>query len=146
MQLQYGALRRADDPRLAKLELLRPKVFAAYVADVLAAGDEELSRAWRSRSAEDVQNDPRFIAHKCGFDTQIILHLGSGPFRAVRPCMTTCWKSDWTRSVPRRVTRNRILTELAASLTVPRLRPWRHRQRQGLRLSAGRQFPVGGRL
>ena len=75
MQLQYGALRRADDPRLAKLELLRPKVFAAYVADVLAAGDEELSRAWRSRSAEDVQNDPRFIAHKCGFDTQIILHI-----------------------------------------------------------------------
>ena len=81
MQLQYGALRRGDDPRLAKLELLRPEVFAAYVADVLAAGDEELSRAWRSRSAEAVQNDPRFIAHKCGFDTQIILRIARGAMK-----------------------------------------------------------------
>jgi hypothetical protein len=75
MELQYGALRGKGDPRLANLELLRPEVFAAYVADVLADGDEELSREWRSRSAQDVQNDPRFIAHKCGFDTQIILHI-----------------------------------------------------------------------
>jgi hypothetical protein len=75
MELQYGALQGKGDPRLANLELLRPEVFAAYVADVLAEGDEGVSRAWRSRSVEDVRHDPRFIAHKCGFDTQMILHM-----------------------------------------------------------------------
>jgi hypothetical protein len=76
MELQYGALREQSDPRLAQLELLGPKVFREYVAGVLERGDApERSQSWRARSAEDVRCDPRFVAHQCGFDSQMILHM-----------------------------------------------------------------------
>ena len=76
MELRYGALREQSDPRLAQLELLEPEVFREYVAGVLASGDYTArSQAWRARSAEDVRCDPRFIAHKCGFDSQMMLHM-----------------------------------------------------------------------
>jgi hypothetical protein len=75
MELRYGALRGQGDPRLANLEFLKPGSFAAYVADVLIRDDRSLSRTWRDRPLEDVQHDPRFIAHTCGFDSQIILHM-----------------------------------------------------------------------
>jgi hypothetical protein len=74
MELQYGALREQPDPRLASLDLLTPEVFAAYIADVLCRDDRSLREAWHARSVEDVRSDPRYIAHKCGFDSQIILH------------------------------------------------------------------------
>ena len=62
-QLQYGALRDTDDPRIAQLELLIPEVFAAW-------------QQWQHGvEIEDVGGDPRFIAHKCGFDSQMILHM-----------------------------------------------------------------------
>lgn len=80
-RLRYGALREPDDPRLTQLELLRPDFFASYVAGVIAKDDVELSRAWRDRPFEDVRNDPRFMAHKCGFDTQIILHIARGAMK-----------------------------------------------------------------
>jgi hypothetical protein len=76
MELQYGALREQSDPRLAQLELLEPEVFREYVAGVLASGDDVArSQAWRERPVEDVRCDPRFIAHKCGFDSQMMLHM-----------------------------------------------------------------------
>jgi Fe-S-cluster formation regulator IscX/YfhJ len=76
MELRYGALREHSDPRLAQLELLEPEIFREYVAGVLASSDDVArSQAWRARSAEDVRCDPRFIAHKCGFDSQMILHM-----------------------------------------------------------------------
>ena len=76
IELQDGALREQSDPRLAQLELMEPDVFRAYVAAVLASSDDVArSQAWRTRSAEDVRSDPRFIAHKCGFDSQMILHM-----------------------------------------------------------------------
>ena len=76
IELQDGALREQSDPRLAQLELMEPDVFRAYVAAVLASSDDVArSQAWRARSAEDVRCDPRFIAHKCGFDSQMILHM-----------------------------------------------------------------------
>ena len=75
MEFRYGPLREQTDPRLARFELLRPEVFSTYVSEVLAKDQPELSEAWRDRPAEDVRHDPRFMAHKCGFDTQIILHI-----------------------------------------------------------------------
>jgi hypothetical protein len=76
MELRYGALREQSDPRLAQLELLEPEIFREYVAEMLARGDDPArSQAWLQRSAEDVRNDPRFVAHKCGFDSQMILHM-----------------------------------------------------------------------
>ena len=76
MELRYGALREQSDPRLAQLELLEPEIFREYVAGMLDQGaDTARSQAWRARSAEDVRCDPRFIAHRCGFDSQMILHM-----------------------------------------------------------------------
>ena len=83
MEFCYGPLRGQNDPRLAQFELLRPEVFAAYVADTLTKGLEDLGQAWRDRPAEDVQLDPRFMAHKCGFDTQIILHIARQAMDAI---------------------------------------------------------------
>ena len=78
MELRYGTLREQSDPRLAQLELLEPEIFREYVAGVLASGDDVArSQAWRARSAEDVRCDPRFMAHRCGFDSQMILHMAS---------------------------------------------------------------------
>jgi hypothetical protein len=76
-ELRYGALRGHDDPRLASLELLNPESFTAYVADLIIRDDRSLSLAWRQRPVEDVLRDPRFIAHKCGFDSQMILYIAS---------------------------------------------------------------------
>ena len=76
MELQYGALREQSDPRLAQLELLEPETFREYVAEILVReGDVARSQAWRERPVEDVRCDPRFIAHRCGFDSQMILHM-----------------------------------------------------------------------
>ena len=76
MELRYGALREQSDPRLAQLELLEPEIFREYVAGILGQGtDTERSHAWRERPIEDVRSDPRFIAHKCGFDSQMSLHM-----------------------------------------------------------------------
>jgi hypothetical protein len=78
MELRYGALREQSDPRLAQLELLEPEVFREYVAEMLARGDDHArSQAWLQRSAEDVRSDPRFVAHQCGFDSQMVLHMAS---------------------------------------------------------------------
>ena len=61
---------------MAQLELLEPEIFREYVAEMLARGDDPArSQAWLQRSAEDVRSDPRFVAHKCGFDSQMILHM-----------------------------------------------------------------------
>jgi hypothetical protein len=84
-ELQFGPLRRQDDPRIVNFELLRPESFAAYVAKVIVKDDLALSQSWRDRSAEEVQNDPRFVAHKCGFDTQIILHISREAMRGRKP-------------------------------------------------------------
>ena len=63
---------------MAQLELLEPEIFREYVAEMLARGDDPARRqAWLQRSAEDVRSDPRFVAHKCGFDSQMILHMAS---------------------------------------------------------------------
>jgi hypothetical protein len=76
MELRYGALREPSDPRLAQLELLEPEIFREHVAGVLASGDDVArSQAWLERPSEDVRCDPRFVAHKCGFDSQMILHM-----------------------------------------------------------------------
>jgi hypothetical protein len=76
MELRYGALREQSDPRLAQLELLQPEVFRDYVAGILdQRADTVRSQAWRERPVEDVRSDPRFIAHRCGFDSQAILHM-----------------------------------------------------------------------
>ncbi len=81
-ELRYGALRETPDPRLTQLELLRPDVFAAYVSGVLwkRLDDGSLQR-WRTRSVEDVERDPRFIAHRCGFDREMILYIASKDVR-----------------------------------------------------------------
>jgi hypothetical protein len=69
-QLQYGALRDTHDPRIAQLELLTPGVFAAW-------------QQWQHGvEIEDVGRDPRFIAHKCGFDSQMILHTAGKACRS----------------------------------------------------------------
>jgi hypothetical protein len=61
---------------LAQLELLEPEIFREYVAGMLDQGaDTARSQAWRARSAVDVRCDPRFIAHRCGFDSQMVLHM-----------------------------------------------------------------------
>jgi hypothetical protein len=76
MELEYGALREQSDPRLAQLELLGPETFREYVAGILDQGaDTVRSQAWRERPVEDVRSDPRFIAHRCGFDSQMILRM-----------------------------------------------------------------------
>ena len=76
MELRYGALREQSDPRLAQLELLEPEIFREYVAGILEQGaDTARSQAWLQRPIEDVRCDPRFIAHRCGFDSQMILHM-----------------------------------------------------------------------
>jgi hypothetical protein len=76
MELRYGALREQCDPRLAQLELLRPEIFREYVAGILEQGADTARRqAWLQRPIEDVRCDPRFIAHRCGFDSQMILHM-----------------------------------------------------------------------
>ena len=75
MELRYGALCDQGDPRLSNLELLTAESFARYVADVLVSEDRSQSRAWRQRPVGEVLQDPRFIAHKCGFDSQMILHV-----------------------------------------------------------------------
>lgn len=65
MELEYGAPRDQDDPRLAQLELLQPKVFAAYVAGILdleRAGDVARGHAWRDRPVDNVRCDPRHVA------------------------------------------------------------------------------------
>ena len=60
----------------AQLELLEPEIFREHVAGVLASGDDVArSQAWLERPSEDVRCDPRFVAHKCGFDSQMILHM-----------------------------------------------------------------------
>ena len=86
MELRYGALREQSDPRLAQLELLQPEIFRAYIAGVLASGDDVgRSQAWRARSAEDVRCDPRFVAHQCGFDSQMILHIAREAMKGSEP-------------------------------------------------------------
>jgi hypothetical protein len=69
-QLQYGALRDTHDPRIAQLELLTPEVFAAW-------------QQWQHGvELENVGRDPRFVAHKCGFDSQMILHMAREVMRS----------------------------------------------------------------
>ena len=64
------------DPRLLRLELLKPKGFADYVATRLMAGQgATVIDAWRNRPPEQVERDPRFIAHKCAFDHDMILRM-----------------------------------------------------------------------
>jgi len=75
-RLRYGALRDGNDPRVTQLELLRPEIFVEYVAGKAAHdGDDETAERWRSRPQLEVTQDPRFIAHRCGFDHQMILHI-----------------------------------------------------------------------
>ena len=77
-ELRYGALRETPDPRLTQLELLRPEVFAAYVSGVLWKRlDDGSLPQWRTRPVEDIERDPRFIAHRCGFDREMILYIAS---------------------------------------------------------------------
>jgi hypothetical protein len=76
MGLRYGALREQSDPRLSQLALLEPEIFSEYLAGGLASGDDAArSQAWRVHPVEDVRCDPRFIAHRCGFDSQMNLHM-----------------------------------------------------------------------
>jgi len=65
------------DPRLLRLELLTPKAFAEFVATrLLGNSDPVRSLSWQSRPPEDVELDPRFIAHKCAFDRDMVTRMG----------------------------------------------------------------------
>jgi hypothetical protein len=47
-----------------------------YAEGPMAQASDDLAAAfWRRRSAEDTERDPRFIAHKCGFDLPMTLHV-----------------------------------------------------------------------
>lgn len=83
-ELRYGALRDKYDPRLTQLELLTPDVFAAYIRSVLwkRLNNGSLQR-WGTRPSEEVARDPRFIAHRCGFDRQMILHISTAVTRTL---------------------------------------------------------------
>jgi hypothetical protein len=64
------------DARLVRLELLNPKGFADYVATRIVKDRDAIAfHTWHNRPLEDVERDPRFIAHKCAFDRDMILRM-----------------------------------------------------------------------
>ena len=60
-----------------------PLIDPEELADVIAmqiAGDCNLTsfRAWQNRPAEEIERDPRFIAHKCAFNRNMLLRTTDG--------------------------------------------------------------------
>lgn len=44
---------------------------------LLKSANDNRTRRWKSLPLEDVNRDPRFIAHKCAFDRRMILHISA---------------------------------------------------------------------
>ena len=60
-----------------------PTIDPEKLADVVAvqvAGDCNVTafRAWQDRPAEEIERDPRFIAHKCAFNRNMLLRTKEG--------------------------------------------------------------------